>query len=229
MTAIWQLPTLPRVPEYWRATPTEAFPCLAKPVSSKTNTPSPSWSLGQHLLHPLPVEVRLVPLHVGEQPLQALFAGAGDGLGDGIAVLVGQLGEQPRRIALQGFRPFWPSEAHLEGPQKLFQLRQLGRTGMDVHGHPPFARRIPRRTDTNKAVLGNFLLIDCGFCSLTRPVSGAEKRSQHGRLTSLASQRGWMKLDYEIGPHGCQSEHWGRTGHRPWYTGRPLSFSSSAI
>ena len=33
-TPIWQLPTLPRVPEYWRATPTEQRPALGKPVSS---------------------------------------------------------------------------------------------------------------------------------------------------------------------------------------------------
>jgi hypothetical protein len=35
-TPTWQLATLPRVPEYWRATPTEAVPYLGKPVSSTT-------------------------------------------------------------------------------------------------------------------------------------------------------------------------------------------------
>src|SRR3954464_1954055 len=35
-TPIWQLPTLPSVPEYCRATPGEAVPSLGKPVSSTT-------------------------------------------------------------------------------------------------------------------------------------------------------------------------------------------------
>ncbi|CAM5656611.1 hypothetical protein GCM10010343_34250 [Streptomyces avidinii] len=38
LTPIWQLPTLPNVPEYWRATPGEAVPSLGKPVSSTTHT-----------------------------------------------------------------------------------------------------------------------------------------------------------------------------------------------
>jgi hypothetical protein len=36
-TPIWQLPTLPSVPEYCRATPGEAVPSLPKPVSSTTH------------------------------------------------------------------------------------------------------------------------------------------------------------------------------------------------
>ena len=36
LTPIWQLPTLPSVPEYCRATPGEAVPSLTKPVSSTT-------------------------------------------------------------------------------------------------------------------------------------------------------------------------------------------------
>src|SRR3954463_8007636 len=35
-TPIWQLPTLPRVPEYCRVPPGEARPSLTKPVSSTT-------------------------------------------------------------------------------------------------------------------------------------------------------------------------------------------------
>ena len=34
LTPTWQLPTFPSVPEYWRCTPTECFPCFGKPVSS---------------------------------------------------------------------------------------------------------------------------------------------------------------------------------------------------
>ena len=37
LTAIWQLPTLPSVPEYCRATHGDAVPSLAKPVSSTTH------------------------------------------------------------------------------------------------------------------------------------------------------------------------------------------------
>ncbi len=36
LTPIWQLATLPRVPQYCRATPGEAVPSLGKPVSSTT-------------------------------------------------------------------------------------------------------------------------------------------------------------------------------------------------
>jgi hypothetical protein len=36
-TPIWQLPTLPSVPEYCRATPGEAVPSLTNPVSSTTH------------------------------------------------------------------------------------------------------------------------------------------------------------------------------------------------
>ena len=36
-TPTWQLPTLPSVPEYCRATPGEAVPSFGKPVSSTTH------------------------------------------------------------------------------------------------------------------------------------------------------------------------------------------------
>src|ERR1700736_2379263 len=42
LTATWQLPTRPNVPEYCRSTPTECSPCLGKPVSSITHTESGS-------------------------------------------------------------------------------------------------------------------------------------------------------------------------------------------
>lgn len=37
LTPIWQLPTLPRVPEYCRATPGEKTPSFGKPVPSTTH------------------------------------------------------------------------------------------------------------------------------------------------------------------------------------------------
>jgi D-serine deaminase-like pyridoxal phosphate-dependent protein len=38
-TATWQLPILPSAPQYWRCTPTDAVPCLGKPVSSSARIP----------------------------------------------------------------------------------------------------------------------------------------------------------------------------------------------
>jgi hypothetical protein len=38
LTPIWQLPVLPNVAEYWRATHGEAVPSLGKPESSSTYT-----------------------------------------------------------------------------------------------------------------------------------------------------------------------------------------------
>ena len=51
---------------------------------------------GEHASDPLAVEVVFVPDHVGEQALEALLGGAGDDLGDGVAVLVGVLGRAGR-------------------------------------------------------------------------------------------------------------------------------------
>ena len=39
LTTTWQLATLPTVPEYCGATPTEPVPFLGSPVSSTTSTP----------------------------------------------------------------------------------------------------------------------------------------------------------------------------------------------
>ena len=47
LTAIWQLATLPSVPEYCRATHGEAVPSLGKPVSSITSA-STGWLAANH-------------------------------------------------------------------------------------------------------------------------------------------------------------------------------------
>ena len=60
----------------------------------------------EHLLDTLAVEVVLVSSRGGEQVLELLFGGAGDARGDGIAVLVGQLCEQPSQVAIQGMEFF---------------------------------------------------------------------------------------------------------------------------
>src|SRR5262249_46314065 len=83
------------------------------------------------------------------------LTGAGDRLGDRIAVLVGQLSEQPGRIPLQGLRPLWTPEVHLEAPQKFSQFRQLVRTRMHVRWVSSFGREgYHVRGGTNKTVLG---------------------------------------------------------------------------
>lgn len=51
VTATWQLPIVPRVPLYWRATPTECVPFLGKPVSSRIKTPRRSGSCARRICH----------------------------------------------------------------------------------------------------------------------------------------------------------------------------------
>ena len=74
----------------------------------------------------------------GKKPLQALLRGARDGLGHGVAILVGQLRQQPRQVALQGGLGFGTTKAHLEGRQKGVQLGQQIGTGMNIQGYPSF-------------------------------------------------------------------------------------------
>ena len=41
-TPIWQFPTFPNAPEYWRATPTDICPNFGNPVSSITHASAAS-------------------------------------------------------------------------------------------------------------------------------------------------------------------------------------------
>ena len=66
----------------------------------------------------------------GQQVVQALLVGAGDDLGDGVAVLVGVLGQQAGQVAFQGLPPLGAAEVDVEGSQELVQLRQRRRRGM---------------------------------------------------------------------------------------------------
>ena len=93
---------------------------------------------GDHLRYPLPVQILLVPLHIGEELLQPLGIGPWHRLSDGIAILIGHLSEQPCGLTLQGVSALRPPKTHLEGPQKFASFRQLGRTGMHLHRYPPF-------------------------------------------------------------------------------------------
>src|SRR5262249_569790 len=74
-------------------------------------------------LDALAIEVLLIPVDGGQEPLEALLGGAGDDLGEGVAVLVGVLGEQPGEVAFQGLSALAPPEMD---PERIEELGQLG-------------------------------------------------------------------------------------------------------
>jgi hypothetical protein len=76
------------------------------------------------------VEVVLVPGHGGEQALEALLGGAGDDLGEGVAVLVRVLGEQSGEVAFEGLRALAAREVDAEGGEELGQFGQRGAGGV---------------------------------------------------------------------------------------------------
>jgi hypothetical protein len=122
---------LPRDPDLGRA-------LLGKAHMVDHEHPIALRGLGDHLLHPLPVAILLIPRHIREELLELLRTGAWRGLGDGVAILSGQLGEQPRHLTLQRLPAFRPPNADLERSQTRVQLRQPRRTGRYVHRYPPF-------------------------------------------------------------------------------------------
>ena len=114
MTVTWQLPVLPRVPEYCRATPTEQTALLGEAGVVEDQHAVPFAGELEHRLDALAVEVLLVPVDAGHEPLESLLGGAGDDLGEGIAVLVGVLGEQSGEVAFQGLAALAPPEMDAE-------------------------------------------------------------------------------------------------------------------
>jgi hypothetical protein len=76
-------------------------------------------------------------LHIGEELLQALFAGSWDGSGHGVTIFIGQFGEQAGQIALQGGLALRAPELEVERRQKVIQLGKCAGTGMHIHGYPP--------------------------------------------------------------------------------------------
>jgi hypothetical protein len=79
---------------------------------------------GEQALDPLPVEIVFVPVDGRQEALEALLGGAGDDLGDGVAVLGGQFGEQSGEVAFQCRGPLTPVEVDAEGREELSQLGQ---------------------------------------------------------------------------------------------------------
>ena len=122
----WQLPVLPRVPEYWRATPDGAAALLGEAGVVEDQDAVPLGGQAEQGLDPLAVEVLLVPVDGGQEPLESLLGGAGDDLGEGVAVLVGVLGEQPGEVAFQGLAALAPLEMDAEGFEELGQFGQRG-------------------------------------------------------------------------------------------------------
>ena len=129
LTVTWQLPTWPRVPEYWRATPTEQRPLLGEAGVVEDQHAIAVGGQAKQLLDVLPIEVILVPVDGRQEALEALLAGLWDDLGEGVAVLVGVRGEQPSEVAFQGLGPLAPVEVDPEGGEELGQLGQGNRQG----------------------------------------------------------------------------------------------------
>src|SRR5581483_7882177 len=95
---------------------------------------------GEHALDTLAVEVVVVPGGGGEQALELLLGGAGDVLGNGVAVFVGQFGEQAGEVAFEGVGPFAATEVEAERLQERGQLGQRLRGGLR---HPGCGFHIP--------------------------------------------------------------------------------------
>jgi hypothetical protein len=74
---------------------------------------------GQHAFHALLIECVGIPLHGCEQPLELLFARAGDDRRQRITVLARMVGQEAREIALQGGLAFPPTKLHVEGLQEI--------------------------------------------------------------------------------------------------------------
>lgn len=89
---------------------------------------------GEHPLAPLAVEVLLVPDHGRQQALEALLGGAGDDPGEGVAVLVGMLGEQAGGVAFQGLRPLAAPGVDAEGVEEFGQLGRRDAGGVGDSG-----------------------------------------------------------------------------------------------
>src|SRR5262245_20765692 len=103
-TATWQLPILPRAPQYCRLTPTECRPCLGNPVSSSARMPAAD----RHTRAQVPPDRLCVPRRVSDEVLQRLIA---DGITQpamhGLHRLAFAVVEQTFEV-LRGGGPLWP-------------------------------------------------------------------------------------------------------------------------
>ena len=66
----------------------------------------------------------------GKQAMKVLFGGPWNDLSDGIAVLVGMLGEQAGEAALQGVGSLGALELNVEGPRETRPAQQCSARGV---------------------------------------------------------------------------------------------------
>src|SRR5271166_519220 len=108
----------------------------------------------EHALDALPVEVVLVPVDGRQKALEALLGGPRDDLGDGVAVLVGVLGEQPGEVALQCLGSLAPVEVDTEGGEELGQLGQWSARGVwDSSRFHALTTNLTNQSSVSKVVL----------------------------------------------------------------------------
>ena len=147
----------------------------------------------EHLLDTLAVEVVLVPSRGGEQALELLFGGVGDARGDGIAVLVGQLGQQPSQVAVQGMSPFAAREMHMERLQERGQLGQwLGGSLRNTNSglHTPLYARTPKRQSSIKQFVGENLK------TLVPRVLGQTEKALGRKIVDRGEPRKWNEASF---------------------------------
>jgi hypothetical protein len=108
----------------------------------------------EHVLDALPVEVVLVPVDGRQKALEALLGGPRYDLGDGVAVLVGVLGEQPGEVAFQCLGSLAPVEVDTEGGEELGQLGQWSARGVwDSSRFHALTTNLTNQSSVNKVVL----------------------------------------------------------------------------
>src|SRR3954465_2399797 len=135
-TPTWQLPTLPSVPEYCRATPGEAVPSLTKPVSSTTHACGP---ITPTAWRPHP------PARPGGQPLPHRLhrpGGGGEELLQPLMIDTQPLGHRLHRLA----PPVPPQSAHVR--RALVPLIAAGQRREHLRREllqpPPYGGQLPR-------------------------------------------------------------------------------------
>jgi hypothetical protein len=129
VTPTWQLPTLPSVPEYGRLTPTDAVPCLGKPVPSSTNTPSRAGIAARNRRHTVSA------FHDASEMKywRAVAAGIAQPLPHRFHRLAAAVAQDPLHIAAQATPLRAPTEVVFERFQPGQQMRKPRGRGVIEH------------------------------------------------------------------------------------------------
>lgn len=132
VTATWQFATLSSVPQYWRATPTEAVPCFGKLVPSRINTPVRSGTLrAQARPHG-----RGVLRRMRNEVLEGLIPGVAQSRPHCLHRFPATVAEQPRDIPTQRAALTSAPEAILERLQPCQQPTQPRTVISRPHARP---------------------------------------------------------------------------------------------